>query len=72
MITVRLKTGSTYRLKRPLEIRDEQSGTLKHFVLGGTVVKVRKLVQEEGRVWLEGIPLPVPISALERMVDSVA
>lgn len=72
MISVHIQPGSSYRLKRPLEIRDERTGTLKHYVLGGTVVKVRKLHKDEDRVWVEGVPLPIPLSALQRMVMAIA
>lgn len=69
---IQLESGRSYRLRRELEVRDEKTGTLKFYFLGGTVVKVRRVIPDEDRVWIEGTTLPVPLIALSRMVDPVA
>ncbi len=66
-----IEAGRTYRLRRNWEIRDEKTGIMKHFILGGTEVKVKRVVPEEDHVYLEGVPLPVPLAAFERAVDPV-
>jgi len=65
----KITAGQTYRLRRDFEVRDEKTGTMKHFLPKGTALTVRRIAADEDRVWLEGVPLPVAISALERAVE---
>lgn len=67
-----LESGRVYRIVRNLEIRDEKTGTLRAFYLKGTELTLRKVAEDEDRVWLEGCAWPVPISSLRRMVEPVA
>jgi len=71
MIWPELEEGKRYRLQRELEIRDEKTGTLKAFLCKGAVVKVRRLDPDEEHVYIEGQPLPLPLSALRRMVRAI-
>ncbi|HLN64805.1 MAG TPA: hypothetical protein VK464_25045 [Symbiobacteriaceae bacterium] len=64
-----LESGRVYRITRNLEIRDEKTGTLKTHYLKGTELTLRKVAEDEDRVWLEGCAWPVPLSSLRRMVE---
>lgn len=57
------EVGQTYRMIRDYEVRDEKTGTLKHFIRKGEVVKVRKIEPELDRLYLEGVPLPAALAA---------
>ena len=63
-----LESGRAYRITRNLEIRDEKTGILKTYYLKGTELTLRKVAEDEDRVWLEGCAWPVPLSSLRRMV----
>lgn len=54
----RLTAGHSYRLVRNFEIHDEKTGTLRHLIRAGDVVKVRKIDEEADRIYLEGVPAP--------------
>lgn len=71
MTQIAIQPGHSYKLKRNLEIRDEQTGTMRAFYLGGTVLKVRKVVEEMDEVFVEGQPKPIPLAAFQRMVEVV-
>lgn len=64
-----IEAGQVYRLRREFELRDEQTGTLKQYFLKGTELKVRKVAEEEERVWVEGVSLPLPLAALRRAIE---
>lgn len=68
MTQIDIQPGHSYKLKRNLEIREEHTGTMKAFYLGGTVLKVRKVVPEEDQVFVEGQPMHIPLAAFQRMV----
>ncbi|MFZ5828012.1 MAG: hypothetical protein ACOY94_27215 [Bacillota bacterium] len=57
------EVGHSYRLVRDLEVRDEHTGTLKHLIRKGDVVKVKKIEEEMDRIYLEGVPLPAALRA---------
>lgn len=58
-----LEVGRSYRLVRDYEVRDEQTGTLKHFIRKGEVVKVKRIEAEMDRIYLEGVKLPAALAA---------
>lgn len=57
------EVGRSYRLVRDFEVRDEQTGTLKHLIRKGDVVKVKKIEDDMDRIYLEGVPLPAALMA---------
>lgn len=61
---VKLEVGQSYRLVRDYEIRNEETGTLKHVIRKGEVVKVRKVEAEADHVWLEGVTYPAAYGTL--------
>lgn len=67
----RLEPGKTYRLRMDLEVRDEQTGTLRAYLRRGNILTVKKAEPEQERVWVEGISHPIPDIALMRLVDPV-
>lgn len=66
-----LETGRSYRLRRDLEVRDDRTGSMRHFFLKGTELKVKRLVPEWDQVFVEGAAAPIPLTALTRLVDPV-
>jgi hypothetical protein len=63
ILPISLEVGGTYRLKREFEVRAEKTGTLKAYFLKGTVLKVKRVDEEEDHVWVEGSSLPLPLQA---------
>lgn len=59
-----IEAGRSYRLVRNFEVRDEHTGTMKSFLLRGTVIKVKKVAPEQDRAWIEGVAPPLPLGAL--------
>lgn len=68
----RVEPGRTYRLLRPFEVRDEQTGTIKHYLLKGAVLNVKRTAPEQDRVWVEGVSLPLPYLALLRHITEAS
>lgn len=66
------EVGHSYRLVRDFEVRDEKTGTLKHLIRKGDVVKVKKVEAEMDRVYLEGVPLPAAMAALSMHIQPAA
>lgn len=67
----RLTVGQSYRLVRNFEIHDEKTGTLRHLIRAGEVVKVRKIEEAADRIYLEGIPTPAFYQAFRMHVKPV-
>jgi hypothetical protein len=67
----KIEAGRVYRLRRDFEVRDEKTGTLKDILRKGWELKVKQVKSEEGRVWVEGVALPLPEEPLRRAVDPV-
>lgn len=66
------EVGRSYRLVRDFEVRDEQTGTLKHFIRKGEVVKVKRIEAEMDRIYLEGVKLPAALAAFQTHIQLVA
>lgn len=64
-----LEAGATYRLRRDLEVRDDQTGTLKEFIKKGTIITIKKVAPEEDQVFIEGVKRPVSPDVLAAVVD---
>ncbi|HWI64946.1 MAG TPA: hypothetical protein VNT75_24215 [Symbiobacteriaceae bacterium] len=69
MYWIDLAVGATYRLRHELEVRDEKTGTLKVHLRAGSTILVRRIEAELDHVYVEGISLPLRMSALRRMVQ---
>lgn len=65
----RIEPGRTYRLRRNWEVRDERTGTIRDHLLKGTPLNVRAVEPDNDRVWVAGLAIPLPLSALSRAVD---
>lgn len=59
-----LELGKAYRLVRPFEVRDDKTGTIRSILRKETIVQVKRIKPEEDHVWVEGVNLPLPLSAL--------
>lgn len=57
------EVGHSYQLVRDFEVRDEKTGTLKHLVRKGEVVKVKRIEADLDRIYLEGVQLPAALAA---------
>jgi hypothetical protein len=66
------EVGRSYRLVRDFEVRDEKTGTLKHLVRKGEVVKVKKIEADLDRVYLEGVALPAALAAFSMHIQPVS
>ncbi len=66
---MKAEVGSSYRLVRDYEVRDEKTGTLKHLIRKGEVVKVKKIEAELDRIYLEGVPLPAALAAFQMHIQ---
>lgn len=65
-----LAPGQTYRLLINFEVHDEATGTLRELVRKGSVVKIRRIAADQGRVWLEGHEYPFPLWSLEKQLTA--
>ncbi|BAD41516.1 hypothetical protein [Symbiobacterium thermophilum] len=61
----RPEVGRHYKLVRDFEIHDPDTGTLKHLIRKGEVVKVRKIEEEKDLIYLEGISVPAFFRAFQ-------
>lgn len=57
------EVGHSYRLVRDYEVRDEKTGTIKHFIRKGEVVKVKRTEADLDRIYLEGVQWPAALAA---------
>lgn len=62
---LRPEVGRQYKLVRDFEIHDPETGTLRHLIRGGEVVKVRKIEEEKDFIYLEGISAPAFFRAFQ-------
>lgn len=67
-----LEAGRRYRLRRDFEVRRLETGTMVALLQEGSIVRIREVDTEAGRVYVEGCDVPVPMDALARAVDPVA
>lgn len=68
MNQTRIAPGHAYRLLINFEVHDENTGTMREFLLKGTVIKVKRVAADQGRVWVEGHDYPFPLWAFEKQV----
>lgn len=66
-----MEVGRQYRLVRPFEVRDEKTGTMRHYLQKDSLLKVRKVSVEEEHVWVDGIDMPLMLDALRQHVALV-
>ncbi len=59
------EVGRQYRLVRNFEIHDQETGTLRHLIRAGEVVKVRKIEEEKDLIYLEGMSTPAFFRAFQ-------
>lgn len=64
-----IEAGRSYRLVRPFEVRDEQTGTIRDYLLKGKVIHIRKVATELDRVWVDGVSAPLPYYALRHHLE---
>lgn len=64
MLITDIEAGRSYRLVRPFEVRDEQTGTIRNYLLKGTIIHVSKVAIDQDRVWIAGVTAPLPYFAL--------
>lgn len=64
-----IEAGRSYRLVRPFEVHDEQTGTMRHYLLKGTVIHVRKVAVDLDRIWIDGVSAPLPYFALRHHLE---
>jgi len=60
---VKPEVGKQYRLVRDYEVHDPNTGTLKHFLRKGEVVTVKKIEEDMDRIYVEGVPMLIPLDA---------
>jgi len=66
------EVGQSYRLVRDFEVRDEKTGTLRHLIRKGEVVKVKKIDADTDRIYLEGVQVPAAYAALQQHIQPVS
>ncbi|MFO7274195.1 MAG: hypothetical protein DIU55_004945 [Bacillota bacterium] len=59
------EVGRRYKLVRDFEIHDPETGTLRHLIRKGEVVKVRKIEEENDFIYLEGVSVPAFLGAFQ-------
>lgn len=69
MRVMSIEAGHQYRLVRPFEVRDEETGTIKEFLLKDRVLRVKRVAPAEDHIWVEGLDWPLPYFALRHHVE---
>lgn len=61
---IKPEVGKSYRFIRDFEVHDPKTGTLKHLLRKGEVFTVKKIDLEMDRIYLEGVPVEIPLDAI--------